>query len=131
MQDLLVREVATAIYSERRLHYLSLKPVLRFVAISSFPYDSWMMRGTTSSAFVSDLVLGKSKSTVESETMLAVEVDAKEVEANKDVRIGAGAFLATLAEDFFLAGWQTLEVVAEWFPLGACLNFPYCLSFSL
>lgn len=94
MQDLLVGGVVTVIYSERHLHCLSLKPTLRFVAILSSPSGSWMIRGTTNSAFVSGSTLGRSKSVSKSGTVLAAEATAKEVETDEDAEIGVGAFLA-------------------------------------
>lgn len=96
--------MATVIYSERHLRCLSLKPALRFFAISSSLSGSWMMRGTTSSTFVSGFTPGRSKSASKSRTVLAIEADAKEVETDEDVGTGVGAFLVALVEDFFFAG---------------------------
>ncbi|KAJ9672832.1 hypothetical protein PVL29_026179 [Vitis rotundifolia] len=72
----------TVIDSKRRLCCLSLKPVLRFATMSSFPSSSQIMRGTTNSTSVSGSMPTDKKSTVESHSMLAAkENEDAEVEA--------------------------------------------------
>lgn len=124
VQDLLSRRGTTVINSKRRLHYLSLKLALRFVVMSSSPSRSWMMQGTTNSTSMSRFALEKFESASKFGTVLAAEADAKEVKANGGTGVGASAFLAAIAIDFFLVGGQTVEVAAGRFPARACLSVP-------
>lgn len=83
-----------------------------------------MMQGTTSSTSMFRSALEKFKSASKSGTVLAAEADAKEVKANGGIGVGASAFLATLAIDFFLVEGHTVEVAAGRFPTRACLSVP-------
>lgn len=67
-----------------------------------------MIQGTTSSTSAFGSTPRKFKLASESGTVLAAETDVKEVEADEDTGARVGAFLATLATDFFLVeegGW--------------------------
>lgn len=82
----------TMIDSERHLRCLSLKPTLRFVAMSSSFSSSQMIRDTTGSTSISGSVPTEDESAAEFGSMLAAEEDTEEVETEGDVGGGATAF---------------------------------------
>lgn len=94
-QGFLVGGGTTKIDSERRLQYLSLKPVLKFAAMSSFSSSLQTMRSTTSSTSAYGSIPTKNDSVDKSGSMLATREDEviEKAEGDGNVGDGAGAFL--------------------------------------
>lgn len=74
-QSLLEGGEMTVMDSDRRLRYLSLNSVLRFVTMSLFSFSLQAMRGTTNSTPVFSSVLAIDQSTPVSSSVLAAERD--------------------------------------------------------
>lgn len=92
VQDLLARGGATIMNLERHLCCLSLNLALWLTAMSSFLFDSQMIRGMMGLTSISGSAPTKDESIVESCPMPAAEENVK-VEADNDTRDGASAVL--------------------------------------
>lgn len=92
-QDFLLGKGVITIDLERRLRCLSLKPTLRFAAMSSSLSASHIIRGIIGSTSDSVSIPTKGVSIVESCLVLAVEEDVERAKAHRDAGGRADTFL--------------------------------------